>query len=114
MRDTKTGNNEQKITKVRSLQTILPKITVLIIVCLVILWYLFIGYHNHKVIIKQAENRVVLRSRNSRFEFSLPDLGLILLAISLGIVYFVVTLIRDASINEALRKIIRKYISKFN
>jgi len=45
-------------------------------------------------------------------EISLPYLGLLLFSILIGIIYYLIALLRDPSIKEALQQILKKYINK--
>ncbi len=63
------------------------------------------------IIIFQRFNPLLERTLTS-LEISLPYLGLLLFSILIGIVYYLIAVLRDPSIREALHQILRKHIDK--
>jgi len=63
------------------------------------------------IIIFQCFNPLPERTLTN-LEISLPYLGLILFSILIGIVYYLIAVLRDPSIKEALQKVLKKYLNK--
>jgi len=63
------------------------------------------------IIIFQRFNPLPERTLTN-LEIFLPYLGLILFSILIGIIYYLIAVLRDPSIKEALQQILKKYINK--
>lgn len=63
------------------------------------------------IIIFQRFNPLSERTLTN-LEISLPYVGLILFSILIGIIYYLIAVLRDPSIKEALQQILKKYINK--
>jgi len=48
----------------------------------------------------------------TRLQLFLPSLGLILFSVVIGIVYYLIVILRDESIREAMQMILKKYVGK--
>ena len=54
----------------RALPKFSSKLVTIAVIAILLAWYLFVGYHNHQVIIYKGDISVTIKSGDSKFEFS--------------------------------------------